>query len=221
VGVAIPDPAWTDAPPTTNPHLPYPRRSTLVTNRNRLGGVPPSGWTVPPTWGPPLHDPLPLHAAGLTGRWLYPTVAAGSFLLVAGFMVAHDDPTPGLSARGLLTIVLAAAVVILLSLRRSAGAGPLARTLGEYTVVFLLAVLLATTGISPTGQAPRVGRQASAIDQRPALVKTIDHSWDRLTGAWDWLTELWRRADPKTAPRPKSAESASSPGPQPSTWRPL
>jgi hypothetical protein len=158
----------------------------------------------------------------MAGRWLYPTVAVGGFLLVAGFMVAHDDPTPGLSARGLLTIALAAAVVILLTLRRSAGPGPLARTLGEYTVVFLLAALLATTGIGPANQPSPAGKQArAAVDQRPALVKTVDRSWDRLTGAWDWLTELWQRADPKTAPGPKGAASAPSLAPQPSTWRRL
>jgi hypothetical protein len=194
-----------------------------VTYRTRrLGGAPPPGWTLPPTWGQPLHDPLPLHAAGMTGRWLYPIVAAGGFLLVTGFMVAHDDPSPGLSARGLLTIALAAAVVVLLTLRRSAGAGPLARTLGEYTVVFLLAVLLATTGIGPADQPSPAGEQArAAVDQRPALVKTVDRSWDRLTGAWDWLVELWRRADTKTDPGPKGAASAPAPAPQPSTRRPL
>ena len=58
----------------------------------RLGGAPPPGWTLPPTWGQPLHDPLPLHAAGMAGRWLYPTVAVGGFLLVAGFMVATTTP---------------------------------------------------------------------------------------------------------------------------------
>jgi hypothetical protein len=193
-----------------------------VTYRTRrLGGAPPPGWTLPPTWGQPLHDPLPPHAAGMAGRWLYPTVAAGGFLLVAGFMLAHDDPTPGLSARGLLTIVLAAAVVVLLTLRRSAGPGPLARTLGEYAVVFLLAVLLATTGISPPDQPSPAGKQASAVDQRPALVKTVDRSWDRLTGAWDWLTELWRRADTTTTPHPKGAAMAPSPAPAASTRRPL
>jgi hypothetical protein len=158
----------------------------------------------------------------MTGRWLYPTVAAGGFLLVAGFMVAHDDPTPGLSARGLLTITLAATVVVLVTLHRSAGPGPLARTLGEYTVVFLLAMLLATTGISPVDQPSPAGKQArAAVDQRPALVKTMDRSWDQLTGAWDWLTELWRRADTKTAPDPKGAASAPAPAPPPSTRRPL
>jgi hypothetical protein len=196
-----------------------------VTYRTRrLGGAPPPGWTLPPTWGQPLHDPLPLHAAGMAGRWLYPTVAVGGFLLVAGFMVAHDDPAPGLSARGLLTIALAATVVILLTLRRGAGPGSLARTLGEYMVVFVLAVLLATTGTASANQPSSAGRQAgAAVDQRPALVKTVDRSWDRLTGVWEWLTELWRRADTKTAPRPqpKGSASAPAPAPQSSTWRPL
>ena len=192
-----------------------------MTSRTRRLGGPPPGWTLPPTWGQPLNDPLPLHAAGMAGRWLYPTVAVGGFLLVAGFMVAHDDPTPGLSARGLLTIALAATVVILLTLRRGAGPGSLARTLGEYTVVFLLAMLLATTGTAPANQPSPAGNQArAAVDQRPALVKTADRSWDRLTGAWDWLTELWRRADTKTAPGGAKG-AAPAPAPQPLTWRPL
>jgi hypothetical protein len=158
----------------------------------------------------------------MAGRWLWPTLTVCGFLMVAGFMLAHDDSTPGLSARGLLTIALAAAVAILLTLRRSAGPGPLARTLGEYAVVFLLALLLATTGVGPADQPSPAGKQASAaVDQRPALVRTVDRSWDWLTGAWDWLTELWRRADTKTAPGPKGAASALSPAPPPSTWRPL
>jgi hypothetical protein len=194
----------------------------VIYRTRRLGGAPPPGWALPPAWGQSLNDPLPLHAAGRAGRWLYPTVAIGGFLLVAGFMVAHDDPTPGLSARGLLTIALAATVVILLTLHRGAGPGSLARTLGEYAVVFLLAVLLATTGIGPADRPSPAGKQASAaVDQRPALVKTVDRSWDRLTGVWEWLTELWRRADTKTTPVPKGAASAPAPAPQPSTWRPL
>jgi hypothetical protein len=173
-----------------------------VTYRTRrLGGAPPPGWTLPPTWGQPLHDPQPLHTAGMAGRWLYPTVATGGFLLVAGFMLAHDDPTPGLSARGLLTIALAATVVVLLTIRRTAGPGPLTRALFEYTVVFLLAVLVATTGIPldhPTTASG--GPQTSAAhDQRPALVKTIDSFRDWL-GEWrTWArTETDRRAHAST-----------------------
>ena len=46
-----------------------------------------------------------------------------------------------------------------------------------------------TTGIGSAYQPPAAaGKQAKAIhDQRPALVKTVDRSWDRLTGAWDWV----------------------------------
>ena len=41
---------------------------------------------------------------------------------------------------------------------------------------------------SPAYQPPAAaGKQAKAIhDQRPALVKTVDRCWDRVTGAWDW-----------------------------------
>jgi hypothetical protein len=60
-------------------------------------------------------------------------------------------------------------------------------------------------------------RPCAAVDQRPALVKTVDRSWDRLTGAWEGLTELWRRADTKTAS--KGAASAPARAPHPSTWR--
>jgi hypothetical protein len=186
----------------------------------RHPGGPPPRWSIPPGWGQPLDDLLLLHAAGPIGHWLWPTVSVAGFLLVTAFTLAHDDPAPGLSGRGLLTITLAAAVVILLTIRRAAGPRPLARALAEYTVVFLLAVLVATTGVD-LDQAPAAGRRASAApDQRPALVKTIDRSWDRLAGAWDWLAELWRRADHQTSPRPRPA-SVSAPAVPTSTRRPL
>ena len=75
-------------------------------------------------------------------------------------------------------------MVILLTIRRTAGPGPLARALFEYAVVFLLAVLVATTGVD-LDQAPTGGKQRQRrSDQRPALVKTID-------GFGDWLSQ-WR-----------------------------
>ena len=188
--------------------------------RTRHPGGPPPGWSIPPGWGQPLDDLLPRHAAGTVGRWLWPTLSVAGFLVVTGFTLAHDDPTPGLSVRGLLTITLAVAVVILLTLRRAAGPRPLARAMAEYAVVFVLAVLIATTGVD-LDQAPTGGRRASAaIDQRPALAKTIDHTWDQLVGAWDWLAELWRRADQQTTPRSRPA-SAPSPASLSSTRRPL
>jgi hypothetical protein len=142
-------------------------------------------------------------------------VAVGGFLLVTGFALAHDDPTPGLSLRGLLTIALAAAVVILLTIRRTGGPGPLTRALFEYAVVVLLAVLVATTGVD-IDQAPPGDKQPSAAtDQRPALVKTID-------GFRDWLGE-WRTWARKETDRRPQSSSATTPAPalSPSTRRPL
>src|SRR5829696_404496 len=111
------------------------------------------GWGQPPTGGAqphlsgwaPLMDPgpLPLQAARSVGRWLWPTLAVSGFLAVVTYTFAHDDPTPGLSHRGLLTIALAAAVVVLLTIHRRYGLGSLARAVAEYTTVAVLAGLLA------------------------------------------------------------------------------
>ena len=186
-----------------------------------------NGWSQPSGWGAghqtgwaPLvdHGPLPLQTARSVGRWLWFTAAVAGFLLVTAFALAHDDPTPGLSLRGLLTIALAAAVVVLLTIRRTAGPGPLTRALFEYTVVFLLAVLVATTGI-PLDQAPPTGGgglQASADhDQRPALVKTID-------GFRDWLGE-WRTWAHNESNRRAQSSPATTPTPElsPTTRRAL
>ena len=183
------------------------------------------GWSQPPPgWGQhhlpgwaPLVDtgPGPLSPARSVRRWLWPTVAVTGFLALTGFVLGHDDPHPGLSRRGLLTIALAAVVVILLTIRRAAGLGPLARALVEYAVVFLLAILLATTGVD-VGQTPAGAEQASAArDQRPALVKAID-------GFGDWLNE-WRAWVHKETHRRAQSASASSPAPPlpSSTRRPL
>jgi hypothetical protein len=186
---------------------------------------PRTGWSQPtPGWGQPhlpgwapLVDagPAPLHAARSVGRWLWPTVAVTGFLAVTGFVLGHDDPASGLSRRGLLTLALAAMVVVSLTIRRRYGAWSLARALVEYAVVFLLAVLLATTGLDPS-QPPASAEQAStAADQRSALIKTID-------GFWDWLNE-WRAWVRKETDRRAQTASASSPAPPlpSSTRRPL
>ena len=179
--------------------------------RSRWGQAPAS-WDAP-GWAPLVdHGPLPLQTARSVGRWLWPTLAVSGFVLVTGFVLGHDDPTPGLSLRGLCTIAMAAAVIILLTLRRTAGPGPLTRAVFEYTVVFLLAVLVATTGI-PIDQAPAAsGQQASARDQRPALVKTLD-------GFRDWLGEWRTWARTENDRRAQSLPTA--PGLSPATRRPL
>jgi hypothetical protein len=194
---------------------------------SRIGwGQPPTGWGLPQQTGwTPLVDPgpRPLQVARSAGRWLWPTLAVSGFLAVTGFVLGHDDPAPGLSGRSLLTVALAAAVVGLLSLHRRYGPRPLARALVEYAVVFGLAVLVATTGVpldepaAPTSQASTVG------DQRPALVKTIDHFQE-------WLSEwqAWARTQRDRHPRPEPNGNAASPLPAPtpppspsprSTWR--
>jgi hypothetical protein len=191
-------------------------KEQFVNNRIRWG-QPPTAWDTP-GWAP-LVDPgsFPLQTARSVGRWLWFTLAVSGFLLVTAFTLTHDDPTPGFSLRDLLTIALAAAVVVLLTIRRSAGPGPLTRALFEYTVVFLLAVLVATTGIPIDHPTTTSGSpQASAAhDQRPALVKTID-------SFRDWLSE-WRTWARKESNRRAQSSPATTPTPalSPSTRRPL
>jgi hypothetical protein len=186
-----------------------------VTYRTRHpSAAPPPGWGQAPGWSPLVDDgPAPPQAARSIGRWLWPTLAVGGFLAVAGFVLTHDDAAPGLSGRGLLTITLAAAVVVLLTVRRTAGPRPLARAMFEYTVVFLLAVLIATTGVD-LDQAPTAGKRASTLpDQRPALVKTID-------GFRDWLSQ-WRAWARKENHRRTRAPSTTTPEPTSEAMVPL
>ena len=189
-----------------------------MNNRTRWGQ--PAGWDPPhfPGWGP-LVDPgsLPLQPVRSIGRWLWFTVAVSGFLAVTAFTLTHDDPTPGLSVRGLLTVALTAAVVVLLTIRRAAGSGPLTRAVFEYAIVFLLAVLIATTGI-PVDQPPTAGGKtaSTAFDQRPALVKAI-------AGFRDWLGEWREWARKETDRRAQSSPAVPAPAPalSPSTRRPL
>jgi hypothetical protein len=190
-------------------------KEQLVNTRIRWGQAP-TGWDTP-GWAPLVdHGPLPLQTARSVGRWLWFTLAVAGFLLVTAFALAHDDPPPGLSLRGLVTIALAAAVVVLLTIRRTAGPGPLTRALFEYTVVFVLAVLVATTGIPVDPPAAADGKTATAAaDQRPALVKTIDSFRDWL-GEW----RTWARTETDRRAQSSSAVIAPAPALSPSTRRP-
>ena len=166
-------------------------------------GQAPASWDAP-GWAPLVdHGPLPLQTARSVGRWLWPTLATTGFLTLAGFALRHDDPAPGLSVRGLVTIALAGLVVILATIRRAAGPGPLARALLEYGVVFLLAVLVATTGV-PVNQPAASNKTTAAADQRPALVKTLD-------GFRDWLSEWRQWAHTQTNRQAQSAATALDP----------
>jgi hypothetical protein len=86
----------------------------------------------------------------------------------------------------------------------------------EYAVVFLLATLVATTGITLDQPPATGGKTASAApDQRPALVTTID-------GFRDWLGQWrqWARTEADRHPQ-SSPAPAPAPAPFPSTRRPL
>ena len=205
------------------------------------------GWGSAPGWGQPHlpgwsplvdHGPLPRRMAGSVARWWWPTLALAGFGTVVGIVLGHDDPTaPGLSTPGLATIALAALVVVLLTIHRTAGPGALARAATEYTVVALLAGLLATGGAvvdqqptDPTTPSTpnRANAQAAAGDDQPAALRAVTTVLGAgaavvraITGAARWLINLWHKADQQATARGEAMANAprSSPPSAPSSWR--
>jgi hypothetical protein len=192
----------------------------------RIGsGQPPPGWPQPhlPGWAPLVDPgPLPLRAASSIARWWWLTAAVSGFLAVIAYTLGHDDPAPGLSHRGLLTVALAALVMVLLTIHRRYGSGSLARALLEYTVVSLLATLLIPAGGGAVDQQPAdrptsVQAQAAAGDDQPAVlrvgakvVRGVTGAARAVVAAVRWLVDLWRRAGHETTP-PKGEAMAASP----------
>jgi hypothetical protein len=182
------------------------------------------GWGAAPGWGQafpgwsPLVDdgPLPLRAANAIARWWWPILALAGFGTVAGLVLTHDHPVPGLSTRGLVTIAFAALVVVLLTLHRAAGPGRLSRAVAEYAVVAVLAGLLVGVDQPPSNSATPAaeteGRQATlaksnleAGQDRPAVLRVaaavaraVTKTIRALTGAAGWLVDLWRQASQHT-----------------------
>jgi hypothetical protein len=206
--------------------------------RARLGwGQPPTGWpqSTLPGWAPLMDPgPFPLQAARSLGRWLWPILAVSGFLTVVAHTFAHDDSASGLSQRGLLTIALAAALVVLLTIHRRYGLRSLARALAEYATVALLATLLTAPGAGIDQQPanhPASGparAQATAGDDQSAVLRAVTKLLRAgaalirgVTGAVRWLVDLWHRADQQaTAKGEAMAAPAHSPIPfAPSTWR--
>ena len=203
----------------------------------RIGwGQPPAGWGQPqlPGWAPLVdHGPLPLRAASSVARWWWPTTAVSGLVAVVAYVLGHDNPTPGLSYRGLFTVALAAVVVVLLTIHRRSGSGSLARALLEYTVVALLATLLAAAGTTahqgPNDQSTSAETQAQAAagDDQPAVlqagakvVRAVTGAARALAGAVRWLIDLWRQADQQASNSEAMAASPPAPTlpPRP-TWR--
>jgi hypothetical protein len=154
-------------------------RTSRIRHPSALPGWGPApGWGQSfPGWSPLVDDgPLPLQAASSIARWWWPILALAAFGAVAGLVLGHDHPAPGLSTRGLVTIALAALVVVLLTLHRAAGPGPLARAVAEYAVVAVLAGLLVadlgvpeqpsnSTGFPTTTEARQAARSKSNLDR--------------------------------------------------------
>jgi hypothetical protein len=201
-------------------------RSNRTRHANTVPGWGPApGWDQPlPGWTPLLdHSPLALRAAGSVARWWWPTLAIASFLAIAVYVTGHD---PSLSQRGLPTIALAALVVVLLTIHRTAGPGRLARAAAEYTAVALLAALLALTAagtqqpVTPaaTGEANHPGTaRAEASQDRPRVlrvfagaIRAVTKAIRAVIGAAGWLVDLWRQADANTD-RTNRAPSTTTP----------
>jgi hypothetical protein len=185
---------------------------------------PAPGWDQPlPGWTPLLdHGPLPLRAAGSVARWWWPTLAVAGFLAVAVYVTGHD---PSLSQRGLLTIALAALVVVLLTIHRSAGPSRLARAAAEYTAVALLTALLTLTAAgnqqlaTPTGKGDAnqaATASAEASQDRPwvlrvaaGVIRAVTKAIRAVTGAARWVADLWRQADAKTDQRSRTSSTTT------------
>jgi hypothetical protein len=200
------------------------------------------GWGPPPGWGQPLPgwrplvdpDPLPLRAARSLGRWWWPILTLVGFLAVVTLVLDREDRAARLSGRGLLTIALATAVVVLLTIHRRSGLGPLTRALAEYTTVALLAALLAGPAASAIDQQAanhaadgkaKAQARADVGDDQPAVIRAVTkllRAGARLvravTGAARWLVDLWRQASQK-ADAGKGEAMAAPPPSALSIWR--
>jgi hypothetical protein len=153
----------------------------------------------------PLRWPLPRHPATRRTRWLWLVPLLAGFGAVLGIVVSHD-PGPGLalSGRGWFTIALAGLLVALLAIHRNTG--QLLRALAEYTVVVLLAVLLATaTGMQ---QPPPAAKQPAS--RAGATAKPAGDACPSIVRVRDWLTCLWHT----------SQEASRRAHPTPTTTRP-
>jgi hypothetical protein len=197
------------------------------------GWGPAPGWGQPfPGWSPLIDDgPLPLRVAGSVARWWWPILALATFGAVAGLVLGNDHAAPGLSTRGLVTIALATLVVVLLTIHRAAGPGPLARAVAEYAAVAVLAGLLVadvggvaqppanpTTPATKTEAKQATGKQSlEAGEDRPGVIRVaagvaraVTKAIRAVTGAARWVVDLWHQADQQTDHPDRSSAATTS-----------
>jgi hypothetical protein len=170
---------------------------------------------VLPGWEPLVEPPRRLQPSVVL-RWWWPAAVVTGFLVLVAIVGDRDDPTPGLSSRGLATLTLATVALATLTIRRQAGPWALARALAEYTVIVLLVGLLTT----PTG-APHAER-ASASSPRPPVAKqeaaSLPPGMSQVVSVGRRLVELWDRAQAMTddpPPTPPTPNSGALPAPRP------
>jgi hypothetical protein len=135
--------------------------------------VPFSYGYAPPPYGP---------AQGRVRDRLRRQAVTGLCLVVVGWLAGLTG-----SGRGWLTIALAWLVVLLLGAHRASGARWLARVVAEYTVVALLAVLLATTAGTP--QQPPATHPNTAATAAGDGRSVVTQVRDRLAGWWRWADQ--------------------------------
>jgi hypothetical protein len=161
---------------------------------------------VLPGWEPLVEPSRRLQAAAVL-RWWWPAAVVTGFLVLVAIVGDRDDPTPGLSSRGLATLTLATVALATLTIRRQAGPWALARALAEYTVLVLLVGLLTTLPNAPSAE------RAPATSTRPPATKqaatSLPPGMSQLVSAGRWLTELWDRAEAMTDPPPTRPKPTS------------
>jgi len=163
---------------------------------------------VLPGWGPLVEPPRRLHTASVL-RWWWPTAVVAGFLVLVAVVGGRDDPAPGLSMRGLVTLTLAAVALTILTIRRRYGPWALIRALAEYGVLVLLVALLATSGFVPPAEralanSTRPPAAAQAEASLPPGISQVVGAGRRLADASHWLAELWDRAQDMTEPPPST-----------------
>jgi hypothetical protein len=160
---------------------------------------------VLPGWEPLVEPPRRLQPSAVL-RWWWPAAVVTGFLVLVAVVGDRDDPTPGLSSRGLAILTLATVALATLTIRRQAGPWALARALAEYAVVVLLVGLLTTpTAVLHAERAPATSPRPPAAKQEAA---SLPPGMSQVVSVGRWLVELWDRADamtdpPPTRPKPK------------------